>query len=460
MVVEYVTWTTRPGSIPLSILERTTEMLNVIRTKPPTDDRAFHVTPMGKRMVRTVGGLEVEFDFDGGIRDVIKQAVRDAGLELDRADDLWGPTGLWDVIATGIQAASVVICDFTGRSPNVAAEYMAGAFYGKRIVTITQNPDDIPTDFRSGDRYYVYPTDMNWTATRTFQQQVTNQIVALLSLPANELEPRPLVGHSTEEVDGTVVTVTPELAVIKTDGGTHAVLSGDEIDWSRIYPDLTKRFQVGQQVHGRFVHDAQRKGTKYTLLDYAAGNPWLYVQQRLEPGQVLSNVPVVRITPGIGAFVKVHGEIDGLVRAKTPEGNPLQPGDVIDVVIGNINVQDRKITLHLRHDRRPTAAPRQPSQSATAGKESLPCIGLSAWGSVEYVSPKGFILLKLPGFKRCGMLLAKSMSPDLRADFDSNKIQTDEEVFVEVCDVDAARNRILLVETEEPVTAPNEAKAA
>jgi hypothetical protein len=89
--------------------------------------------------------------FDAGFNAVwaaIRLAAENAGLVCRRADDIWeNPAIIQDVVSL-IDRSRVVICDCTGRNPNVFYEAGIAHTLGREVILITQNADDIPFDLR------------------------------------------------------------------------------------------------------------------------------------------------------------------------------------------------------------------------------------------------------------------------------------------------------------------------
>jgi hypothetical protein len=78
----------------------------------------------------------------------IQQAAANAGLRCRRADDIWeNPAIIQDVVAL-IDRSRVVICDCTGRNPNVFYEAGIAHTLGREVILITQNEHDMPFDLR------------------------------------------------------------------------------------------------------------------------------------------------------------------------------------------------------------------------------------------------------------------------------------------------------------------------
>jgi hypothetical protein len=81
--------------------------------------------------------------FDG-----LKAAAAAAELRCRRADDIWeNPSIIADIVSL-IDRSRVVICDCTGRNPNVFYEIGIAHTLGREVILITQNEGDIPFDLR------------------------------------------------------------------------------------------------------------------------------------------------------------------------------------------------------------------------------------------------------------------------------------------------------------------------
>lgn len=82
----------------------------------------------------------------GPVWDAIQRAATANGMESGRADNRWDyPEIIQDVVAL-IDQAAIVICDCTGKNPNVFYEMGIAHTLGKEVIIITQNPADIPFD--------------------------------------------------------------------------------------------------------------------------------------------------------------------------------------------------------------------------------------------------------------------------------------------------------------------------
>jgi hypothetical protein len=86
-------------------------------------------------------------NFDS-VYETLQRIAENAGLRCRRADDIWeNPAVIQDVVSL-IDRSCVVICDCTGRNPNVFYEIGIAHTLGREVILITQSPEDIPFDLR------------------------------------------------------------------------------------------------------------------------------------------------------------------------------------------------------------------------------------------------------------------------------------------------------------------------
>lgn len=97
----------------------------------------------------TLASAMMPFDASfNAVYSAIRLAASNAGLVCRRADDIWeNPAIIQDVVSL-IDRSRVVICDCTGRNPNVFYEAGIAHTLGREVILITQNEGDIPFDLR------------------------------------------------------------------------------------------------------------------------------------------------------------------------------------------------------------------------------------------------------------------------------------------------------------------------
>jgi hypothetical protein len=89
--------------------------------------------------------------FDAGfnaVYDAIRQAADAAGLRCRRADDIWENAAIIQDVVALIDRSRVVVCDVSGRNPNVFYEAGIAHTLGREVILITQSEHDIPFDLR------------------------------------------------------------------------------------------------------------------------------------------------------------------------------------------------------------------------------------------------------------------------------------------------------------------------
>src|SRR5271156_3060623 len=135
------------------------------------------------------------FDADAFHEKNTVQIVLECGMTAHRADSIYGPTGVLDAVWRGIQKAEIVIVDFTGRSSNVLLEFAWALMLGKRIIVVTQNAADIPSDVTGLYRYIRYSE--KWDEVDEMKTELRRQIDALRQEPAEEKMLTAMVGGTT-----------------------------------------------------------------------------------------------------------------------------------------------------------------------------------------------------------------------------------------------------------------------
>lgn len=87
--------------------------------------------------------------------EIIKSAGISTGFHCTRVDDIWEHLTVIQDVFSLIFQSYIVVCDLTGRNPNVLYEAGIAHTLGKHVVPITQSDDDIPFDLKH-HRYAKY----------------------------------------------------------------------------------------------------------------------------------------------------------------------------------------------------------------------------------------------------------------------------------------------------------------
>jgi len=85
----------------------------------------------------------------------IKEAASLTGFHCKRVDDIWEHSTVIQDVFSLIFQSYIVVCDLTGKNPNVFYEAGIAHTLGKHVVPITQLDDDIPFDLKH-HRYAKY----------------------------------------------------------------------------------------------------------------------------------------------------------------------------------------------------------------------------------------------------------------------------------------------------------------
>ena len=87
--------------------------------------------------------------FDEYYREIYQPAIARAGLQALRADEIFTPGVFMRDVVEKISSSSVVLAELTGRNANVFYELGLAHAFGKPVVLLAQQPDDVPADLRA-----------------------------------------------------------------------------------------------------------------------------------------------------------------------------------------------------------------------------------------------------------------------------------------------------------------------
>lgn len=90
-----------------------------------------------------------------GVYSAIQNAASQQRLVCSRADNIWEHSTIIQDIFSLIFKSFIVVCDFTGKNPNVFYEAGIAHTLGKHVIPITQSEQDIPFDLKH-HRYIKY----------------------------------------------------------------------------------------------------------------------------------------------------------------------------------------------------------------------------------------------------------------------------------------------------------------
>lgn len=114
-------------------------------------------------------------DFDR-VYAAISDAATSSRFACKRVGDIWNHSTVIQDVFSLIFQSYIVVCDFSGKNPNVFYEAGIAHTLGKHVVPITQSADDVPFDLKH-HRYAKYLN--NKEGTETLNQELYSRFVTL-----------------------------------------------------------------------------------------------------------------------------------------------------------------------------------------------------------------------------------------------------------------------------------------
>lgn len=115
--------------------------------------------------------------FDG-VYGCIQAAAKAVDMACLRADNIWENEEVIQDIFSLINRSRIVVCDFSGRNPNVFYEAGIAHTLGRDVILITQSADDVPFDLKHL-RYVPYQDTPE--GLRRLQEKLKQRIQSLTS---------------------------------------------------------------------------------------------------------------------------------------------------------------------------------------------------------------------------------------------------------------------------------------
>src|SRR4051812_11530707 len=180
-----------------------------------------------------------------------------------------------------------------------------------------------------------------------------------ISLGLKQLQPYPWQNVAAKypvgtRVQGKVVSITNYGAFVELEPGIEGLVHISEMSWTRNVRHPSKLVSIGESIEAVVlkVDPTEEKislGMKQTEQD-----PWMVLPYKYPVGTRISGK--VRNLTSFGAFVEIEPGIDGLIhisdmswtkRVQHPS-DVVKKGDTVDVVILNIDAENKRISLGLK----------------------------------------------------------------------------------------------------------------
>jgi small subunit ribosomal protein S1 len=197
-----------------------------------------------------------------------------------------------------------------------------------------------------GQELEVKVLDIDWE-----RERISLGLKQLQSYPWQDVAEKYPVGT---RVSGKVVSITNYGAFIELEPGIEGLVHISEMSWTRNVRHPSKIVSIGEAIEAVVlkVDPSEEKislGMKQTEED-----PWMTLPQRYPIGMRLTGK--VRNLTSFGAFVEIEPGIDGLIhvsdmswtrRVQHPS-EVIKKGDTVDVVVLNIDPENKRISLGLK----------------------------------------------------------------------------------------------------------------
>lgn len=156
-------------------------------------------------------------------------------------------------------------------------------------------------------------------------------------------------------VKGTITSITDFGMFVEVEPGIEGLLHVSEVSWEDRKEGVLKGFQKGQVIEPKIIALDPEKEKLSLSLKRTQMNPWEEAKQHYSAGTKVKGT-ITHLTP-FGAFVKLPEGVEGLIhvsdmswtkKVRHPQ-DVVQVGQEVEVVVLEVNPQQEKISLSLKH---------------------------------------------------------------------------------------------------------------
>src|ERR687895_170318 len=197
-----------------------------------------------------------------------------------------------------------------------------------------------------GDELDVKVLDIDWN-----RERISLGLKQLLPYPWKDIERKYPIGS---RVRGKVVSITNYGAFIELEKGIEGLVHISEMSWTRNVRHPSKLVSIGEVIEA-VVLKVDPNEEKISLgMKQTEQDPWMVLPLKYPVGTRINGK--VRNLTSFGAFVEIEPGIDGLIhisemswtkRVQHPS-EVVKKGDAVDVVILNIDADNKRISLGLK----------------------------------------------------------------------------------------------------------------
>lgn len=153
--------------------------------------------------------------FDEYYEKIYKPAIEKADLQAIRADEVYGTGAIIEDIFAQIVSARMVICEATGKNPNVNYELGVAHALQKPAIIVTQSIADVPFDYRHLRVITYDQKKVHWA--EELQAAISKTILAVLSDPGRAMAWRPKTEQAEEithdDFQGATLSYSPNPSI-------------------------------------------------------------------------------------------------------------------------------------------------------------------------------------------------------------------------------------------------------
>src|SRR5688500_16249293 len=291
-----------------------------------------------------------------------------------------------------------------------------------------------------GQELEVKVLDIDWE-----RERISLGLKQLLAYPWKDVAEKYPVGT---RVTGKVVSITNYGAFIELEPGIEGLVHISEMSWTRNVRHPSKLVSIGETIEAVVLKVDQTEEKISLGMKQTEQDPWMVLPLRYPVGTRISGK--VRHLTSFGACVEIEPGIDGLIhisdmswtkRVQHPS-EVVKKGDSVDVVILNIDSENKRISLGLKQ------AEEDPWLRIG---ETYP-VGTHLTGSGVRLMDKGVVVdvgNDIEGFVPVSQLnMGKAVTDPADIAWEGMKLE------VRVLEVDPIHRRIVLAVTDIPADQP------
>lgn len=277
---------------------------------------------------------------------VLKPFIEGLGMQCLRADEIYSAKTVMQDIWENIQRAEIVLADLTDRNPNVMYELGLCHTLWKKIILITQKPDDVPFDLK-GWRLIIYEPSLG--GAERLKDGLRQTIEALRGEPTKEGQiiayDQPEIGGQLPRAEATIEAIAKEYLTLQLKNGKMAQMSNEDVSWTNRVNDLTQRFKVGDKIDGVLL--SVTTTPIIFSIRHKWPDPWPSFKKEFPVGTNCVG-KVVRVN-NYGVFVEIKKFFNGLIPRRTlSHGVSFQEGQELEATIKEIDPSRKNILLEYR----------------------------------------------------------------------------------------------------------------